>query len=115
MGVTAVLVLGMSIRFLHSRIDNLIDRVFFHKRHENEAAVHAFAEDAPYITDRATLLRRAVETLESHTDAVSVDLLLFDGDGTGRVDQDDPALVRLDALNPGARLNASSSNDLSAG
>jgi hypothetical protein len=88
------LALGLSIRFVHNRVDRVVDRVFFRKRHEDEAAIRTFAHEAPYITDLDTLLRRATETLERHTDATSIDVAL-------RYDENDPAIVRLRA-NPHA-------------
>jgi hypothetical protein len=86
--------LGLSIRFVHGRVDRVVDRVFFRKRHEDEEAIRAFAGEAPYITDPDILLRRATETLNRHTNAKSVDIVL-------RYDENDPAIVRLRA-NPHA-------------
>ncbi len=86
--------LGLSIRFVHGRVDRVVDRVFFRKRHEDEEAIRAFAYETPYITDPDILLRRATETLNRHTNATSVDIML-------RYDENDPAIVRLRA-NPHA-------------
>lgn len=84
------LALGLSIRFVHGRVDRIVDRVFFRKRHEDEEAIRAFAREASYITDPEILLRRATQTLERHTNATSVDLVL-------QYDENDPAVVRLRA------------------
>ncbi len=86
--------LGLSIRFVHGRVDRVVDRVFFRKRHEDEEAIRAFAHETPYITDPDILLRRATETLTRHTNAMSVDIMLH-------YDENDPAIVRLRA-NPHA-------------
>jgi len=86
--------LGLSIRFVHGRVDRVVDRVFFRKRHEDEEAIRAFARETPYITDPDILLCRSTETLNRHTDATSVDIML-------RYDENDPAIVRLRA-NPHA-------------
>ncbi len=86
--------LGLSIRFVHGRVDRVVDRVFFRKRHEDEEAIRAFAHETPYITDPDILLRRATETLTRHTNATSVDIMLH-------YDENDPAIVRLRA-NPHA-------------
>ncbi len=86
--------LGLSIRFVHGRVDRVVDRVFFRKRHEDEEAIRAFAREAPYITDPDILLRRATETLNRHTNAKAVDIVM-------RYDENDPAIVRLRA-NPHA-------------
>jgi hypothetical protein len=82
--------LGLSIRFVHGRVDRVVDRVFLRKRHEDEEAIRAFAHETPYITDPDILLRRATETLTRHTNAMSVDIML-------RYDENDPAIVRLRA------------------
>lgn len=88
------LALGLSIRFVHGRVDRVVDAVFFRKRHKDEDAIRTFARDATYITDREILVRRATETLNRHTNAASVDIVL-------RYDENDPAILRLRA-NPHA-------------
>ena len=84
------LALGLSIRFVHGRVDRVVDRVFFRKRHQDEEAIRAFSREAPYITSPDILLSRATETLTGHTNATSVDIML-------RYDENDPAIVRLRA------------------
>lgn len=84
------LALGFSARFMHTRIDSLVDKVFFRRRHQDEEAIRTFAQEAPYITDRPALLERTSATLERHTDARSVHVLLS-------YDENDPAIVRLRA------------------
>ena len=37
------LALGLSMRFLHHRVDSFVDSVFFRKRHDNERALRRFA------------------------------------------------------------------------
>jgi hypothetical protein len=98
--VSAVLVvaLGLSTRFVHARIDSLVDTVFFRRRHETERAIHDLAHEAPYITDRSVLLERAIELLEGRADAVFAKVLLADGAGFyGDTNENDPAVVRLRA------------------
>jgi hypothetical protein len=95
---TLALALGFSIRSIHQRVDRVLDNVFFRKRHEDEHAIRAFAHEAAYITDAATLLRRAEATLEAHADASSVYVVLDDGWGRyGNVSENDPAIVALRA------------------
>ncbi len=92
------LVLGLSLRAIHKRVDQFVDTVFFRKRHEDEQAIGTFAREAPYITDEATLVDRARAVLTAHTDARAVELLVQNGDGRyGTIDENDPALVRLRA------------------
>lgn len=89
-GVLA-LALGLSIRFVHGRIDRAVDNVFFRQRHEDEQAIRTFAHEAGYIEDRAILLERATAVLEHHTNAVSVEIAL-------RCDENDAAIVRMRAF-----------------
>lgn len=92
------LALGLSIRFVHKLVDQVVDRIFFRKRHEDESAIRRFAQEAPYVTDAALLRERAIAVLQRHTDASSVTLLCDDGDGTyGGVSENDPAIVGLRA------------------
>jgi hypothetical protein len=84
------LTLGLSIRLVHGRVDLFVDRVFFRSRHEDEEAFRTFSSELPYVTDRDILLRRAAQTLERHTDATSVEIVLY-------FDDNDPAIVHLRA------------------
>jgi hypothetical protein len=97
--------LGLSMRFIHRHVDRFVDEIFFRKRHEDEAALRRFAKEAAYITDRTTLVQRAIAEVKEHTDAATVQLLLYEGnghyapaDGAGdglRVGENDRALVAL--------------------
>jgi hypothetical protein len=88
--------LGFSVRAIHTRVDGTLDRVFFRKRHEDEIAIRAFADEAAEVTDDATLLRSTKETLETHAGASFVTLAMDDGRGHyGDVSEDDPAIVAL--------------------
>lgn len=84
------LALGLSIRFVHGRVDRVVDNVFFRKRHEDEEAIRTFAREAPYVTDPEVLLRRTIETLTRHTNAASVEVVL-------QCDENDPAILRMRA------------------
>jgi hypothetical protein len=75
----AALGIGFSMRYVHLYVDRFVDRVFFRKRHEDEAALRRFAHEASYITDRSVLLERAVRTVEEHTGAADVAILVHDG------------------------------------
>ena len=92
------LALGLSMHFIHTRVDHLLDNVFFRKRHGDEQALLAFAHEAAYITDRSVLLERTSRVLEERTAAASAVVALSDRDGRyGEVDENDPALVALRA------------------
>lgn len=91
--------LGLSIRFVHTRVEHVVDNVMFRKRREDEEAVRKMAREAPYITERETLLERVEHTLTHHADASVVNVLLDDGRGRyGVVNENDPALVSLRAV-----------------
>lgn len=103
--MVVALVLGFSMRFIHQHVDRFVDGVFFRKRHEDEAALRRFAREASYITDRDTLIDRAIGEVREHAYAATVALLVADGsgryvpadgssDGTS-VSENDRALVAL--------------------
>jgi GAF domain-containing protein len=106
-GAAIALVLGFSMRYIHSYVDRFVDRVFFRKRHEDEAALRQFAHEASYITDRDVLLDRAVQKVREHTTAVGAAILARDGAGTyvpaagngerAIVSENDPAIVAMQA------------------
>lgn len=92
------LALGLSMRYIHSRVDLFVDTVFFRKRHEDEKAIATFAREAPYVTDARTLLARTEAVLAAHTDAEAISVIVENaaGDYAG-VDENDPAILRLRA------------------
>ncbi len=92
------LALGLSVRAIHSRVDRVLDTVFFRKRHEDEEAIRMLAREAAYITDPEVLLSRTIAVLEEHADATGAQILLDDEAGNyGSVGENDPAIVRLRA------------------
>lgn len=92
------LALGLSTRFVHARVDHVVDNLFFRQRHDNEAAIRGFAHEAPYVTDAALLLQRTIAILERHADAQFVHILLDDRNGHyGMLSENDPAILRLRA------------------
>jgi hypothetical protein len=101
------LILGLSMSFIHKRVDTFVDFAFFHRRHENEQSLRAFAKEAGFVTRRDALLDRTIEIVRAHTDAVSAAILL-DGEGVYRairwfddapeaVDENDPVILALKA------------------
>lgn len=91
------LVLGLSIRAIHHRLDIVLDSVFFRKRHENEQALLTFAHEAAYITDLQILVERTRRVIEEHAGAREVRVALFDGATYGGVNENDPAIVSMRA------------------
>jgi hypothetical protein len=95
-GAAVALLLGFSVRFVHDRVEHVLDRVFFRKRHDDEEAIRRFAREAAFVTDRAVLMHRTVDVLERHAEASFARLALDDGDGRyAEVSENDPAIVSL--------------------
>lgn len=70
------LVLGLSMRYIHQRVDTFVDAVLFHKRHEDERALLDWAKEAGYVTDLAALLDATIDKIRRHTDARGAALLV---------------------------------------
>jgi hypothetical protein len=74
------LVLGLSLHFIHQRVDAAVDAIFFRKRHEDEQSLRDYAKEAAFITDVPVLLDQTIGRLERHTDARGAAILM---DGAG--------------------------------
>ena len=95
-GAAVALMLGFSIRFVHDRVEHVLDRVFFRKRHEDEEAIRRFAREVAFITDPRLIVKRTVDVLERHTDASFARLALRNGNGKyAEISENDPAIVSL--------------------
>lgn len=70
------LVLGLSMRYIHQRVDTVVDAVLFHKRHEDERALIDFSKEAAYVTDFDALLDATLQKVRCHTDARGAALLV---------------------------------------
>ena len=120
-GMVVALGLGISLRYIHAYVERFVDRVFFRKRHEDELALRRFGHEASYISDRSTLLERAVRTVKEHTSASDAAILVRDGTASyafatdGRqagVGENDPGIVALRAWNKPIDLHAFSDSQL---
>jgi len=88
--------LGLSISFIHKRVEHVLDRVFFRKRHEDVESLRHFAREVAYITDLSVVLTRTVEILERHAGSSFVRIALADGLGSfGGVSENDPAILAM--------------------
>jgi GAF domain len=103
-GMIVALALGLSMAFIQKYVERLVDVVFFRKRHDDEAALRRFAHEASYVSDRSTLLERAVRTVIEHTGAEDAAILVrrdpdsyawATGDQRAEVSEDDPVIVAL--------------------
>jgi hypothetical protein len=106
--ISAALALTLgSLRFVHGKVDHFVDTIIFRKRRKDEEAIRRMAREAPYISDRSTLLERMSETLTGHAGASSVNVLVDDRRGHyGDVDENDAALVSLRADHAPVDLHA---------
>jgi hypothetical protein len=60
----AALALGLSVRFIHARVDRYVDDLFFRDRHLAEAAIRRFAHETGLITDEDVLVHRTAEVAQ---------------------------------------------------
>lgn len=101
------LVLGLSMRYIHARVDLFVDSVMFRKRHEDERALRAFAKEATFVTDADALFDLAIAKVRNHTNASGA-ALFVNGDGAYRnvrsygnvpasAGENDPAILALKA------------------
>lgn len=74
------LVLGVSMSYIHKRVDAVVEAILFRKRREDERALRDFSHEAAYVTEPEALLDRAIDVVHRHTDARSASLML---DGAG--------------------------------
>ena len=106
--LAVALALGFSINAIHKRVEHLVDRVFFRARYAAQAALHAFALDAPYVTNVSVLLERCIQSVHQYARATRAGVWVAGPPGEytmaagdfpagGRVDFNDPAAVAMRA------------------
>ncbi|HLX26451.1 MAG TPA: PDZ domain-containing protein [Candidatus Cybelea sp.] len=88
------LTLGFSIRYIHARVECVVDALLFRQRHLDEAAIADFTNDAHYITDPAVLLERCIDIAIRHGHATEAGIWPRDYPNVG---ENDPALVAMRA------------------
>jgi hypothetical protein len=102
-----VLIVVFSFRFVHIRVDRAVDNILFRKRHEDEAALRRFEENAHFYTDAAALLRDALEVIKKRCEVKAAAIYLRSASGYAPaassfgkeqfVDPNDAALVDVRA------------------
>jgi hypothetical protein len=118
--IAAALALGFSIRYIHTRTDHVVDRLFFRQRYLDEAALADFTYDAQYISDAGVLVDRCLEMTLRHAHASDAGIWLRDESGLyfpqrstfahgTPVDENDPALVAMRARRVVVDLRAAKS------
>jgi uncharacterized membrane protein YczE len=105
--LAVALTLGFSIRYVHARVDHLVDSVLFRERHLAEAAIRDFAQEASYVTDADVLLARCVKTVERYGKARGAGVWVAGGTMyraqlhtfaiAPDVDENDPAVLSMRA------------------
>jgi hypothetical protein len=101
-----VLVLGVSLNFIHKRVDASVDTILFRKRHDNTRALQDFSKEAAYVTGSEALLEQSIAKIQSHTDACTAAILLqrngcfspvrsFGESEPSRVDENDGGILAL--------------------
>jgi len=121
-GMALALGLGLSMRYIHKHVDRFVDNVFFRKRHEDEAALLRFAHESSYVSDRSTLLERAILEVTQHTDAAGATILVSNGASAFAsaketepppiVSENDPAILALRAWRKPLDLASLQGSDL---
>ena len=91
--VALALAFGISLRFVHRRVDRLVDNVFFKRRHDDVLALKRFAQEAAFVTDRETLVQRACSAVLDHSEVSSASIMLIGEDST--IDPNDPAILAM--------------------
>jgi hypothetical protein len=116
--IALALGLGFSLRTLHSRIERIVDRVFFRNRQLALSALRTFADDVYHITDPDVAIERTVDIAGRYTDAENAALYLIadgvfgraaaqhDADLPAEIDADDPLFVRMRSSRHGEFVHA---------
>ena len=101
------LIVVFSFRFVHLRVDRAVDNLLFRKRHEDEAALRRFEENAHFYTDPHALLRDALAVIKKRCEVASAAIYLRTDAGyepagssfaaPSAVDPNDAALVDVRA------------------
>lgn len=117
--LAVALALGFSIRFIHSRVDRVVDNILFRERHLAEAAIRNFAHEASYVTDAGVLLSRCASTVERYARARGAGVWLAESASyraavntfavEPAVDENDPAVVSMRARRVNVRLREADS------
>jgi GAF domain-containing protein len=74
-------VIGLSLRPLHRRVDSFVDHVFFAARHRDADALLLFGDECDQIESRERLVERTVETVHRFGRVDGCAILLADDDG----------------------------------
>lgn len=92
--VGIALTLFLSMRWLHARVEWLVDTLLFRQKHLDERAILELAEELPFISSRETLLVRVTRALREHAHASRVEFYRLEDDA---LDRDDRALLAVQA------------------
>ncbi|MHB8147266.1 MAG: hypothetical protein ACYDGM_08430 [Vulcanimicrobiaceae bacterium] len=62
--LAGALLLGLSVRVIHTRVDRVVDDLFFRDRHRAEAAIRRFAREATLVTELDALIAKTVDVAQ---------------------------------------------------
>ena len=102
------LAVGLGARAVHGRVDDLVDRVIFRERHEQERALLRFATTVQFYTQQDALIDAAVDAMIRYARVVGAAIYLLEGgallskssrfcDATTLIDENDSAYADLRA------------------
>ncbi len=100
------LLIGVSLRYIHKRVDVLVDSLLFRRRYEDAVALRDYSQEAAYVTRRDVLLDQTIEKIRCHTDASNAKVFLakngeytsersFGDCSLSSVDENDGAILAL--------------------
>ena len=104
----ATLIVIVSARFVHGRVDRAVDAVLFRPRHEQEAALRRFATTVQFYTSQAPLIRDTLDALERYGRVQGAAVYLTGGgaleraasswaSSPGEIEENDPVYVEMRA------------------
>jgi GAF domain len=79
--MAAAVLIGLSLRMIHSRADVLVDRLFFAGRHRDANAVSDFAREVHLFSRRGPLLDGTIDVLRRNARVLSCAIFLADETG----------------------------------
>ncbi len=119
------LVVIVSVRAIHSRVDRAVDGLLFRTRHEQESALRRFATTLQFYTEEAPVVRDTVEVLVRFARVQGAAIYLPDGKRLDcaasafpvrapAIDENDPAHVELRAHHEELQVHGFSTSFLGA-
>ena len=105
--VAIAVIIGLSLKPIHDRVDRIVDRTFFARRYAAERALKQLGTDVHFIRDRDRIVERVLREISQYIDVervalyaredVNEDFVLLDSYGEAPINlaTDDDAVLRL--------------------